>query len=351
MIKISVIIPVYNAQGYLGRCLDSVCNQTLSDIEIICVNDASIDNSLEILNNYAKKYSNIKVIDCKTNGGESKARNIGLNNATGEFIAFVDNDDTIDLDFYEKLYNKAKETNADIVKADVREIGYYGEVRNGQLNKKIISTGNKWHFRYEWWCAIYKRKLILDNNISLPEGSILGGDCLFLHYAIEKCKRLEVINNTYYYWRRRVDSGESEVLSLKKILSALKIFDEMLDNTNHLYSSKQIGKDSYQILLESCLWIPINYIYRNNDLESKQICVKYIFKFMNKSLDKQIFREYVLKEYPIIYKYLENNDENGLYQYLLNIPSIKQFDAKNLVARLRNNVKKNEKSISNNTNI
>ena len=84
MPKVSVIIPVYNAQDYLGRCLDSVCNQTLKDIEIICVNDCSKDNSLNILNEYAEKYPNMKVIDCKVNGGESVARNIGLDNATGE---------------------------------------------------------------------------------------------------------------------------------------------------------------------------------------------------------------------------------------------------------------------------
>ena len=82
--KVSVIIPVYNAKDYLRRCLDSIVNQTLSDIEIICVNDCSTDNSLEILNEYAKKHSNIKVIDCKINSGESKARNIGLENAAGE---------------------------------------------------------------------------------------------------------------------------------------------------------------------------------------------------------------------------------------------------------------------------
>ena len=124
MPKISIIIPVYNAEEYLKRCLNSIVNQTLKDIEIICVNDCSIDNSLEILNSYAQRDNRIKVIDCKTNGGESKARNIGLDNSTGEFLAFVDNDDELDLDFYEKLYKKAIEENADIAKAEVHIIDY-----------------------------------------------------------------------------------------------------------------------------------------------------------------------------------------------------------------------------------
>ena len=83
MPKLSVIIPVYNAQEYLRRCLDSVINQTLKDIEIICVNDCSTDSSLQILEEYALKHKNLKVIDCKVNGGESVARNIGLENVAG----------------------------------------------------------------------------------------------------------------------------------------------------------------------------------------------------------------------------------------------------------------------------
>lgn len=113
MPKVSVIIPVYNTEKYLRKCLDSVCNQTLSDIEIICVNDCSPDNSLEILNEYAQKDNRIKVINFEENKGVSIARNTGIDSATGEFIGFVDADDFVDLDFYEKLYNKATETGAD----------------------------------------------------------------------------------------------------------------------------------------------------------------------------------------------------------------------------------------------
>ena len=110
MTKLSVIVPVYNAENYLERCLDSLIEQTLDEIEIICVDDNSADKSLEILKKYAKKDERLRYIHCDINGGESKARNIGLDNANGEFIAFVDNDDTVDIDFYEKLYNKARET-------------------------------------------------------------------------------------------------------------------------------------------------------------------------------------------------------------------------------------------------
>ena len=96
MPKVSVIIPIYNTEKYLRKCLDSVCNQTLSDIEIICVNDCSTDNSLEILEEYASKDNRIKLIDFKENKGAAVARNAGIDEAKGEYIGFVDSDDFVD---------------------------------------------------------------------------------------------------------------------------------------------------------------------------------------------------------------------------------------------------------------
>ena len=116
MSKVSVIIPVYNTEKFLRKCLDSVCNQTLQDIEIICINDCSTDGSLEILREYAGKDNRIKLIELLENCGAAKARNIGIDIAEGEYLGFVDSDDFIDLDFYKKLYGKAKETDADAVK-------------------------------------------------------------------------------------------------------------------------------------------------------------------------------------------------------------------------------------------
>ena len=95
--KISVIIPCYNVEKFLKQCLDSVCGQTLKDIEIICVNDASTDKSLNILKQYAKKDKRIKIIDLQKNSGLSVARNTGIKHATGDFIGFIDSDDYVGL--------------------------------------------------------------------------------------------------------------------------------------------------------------------------------------------------------------------------------------------------------------
>ena len=119
MPKVSVIIPVYNVEKHLERCLDSVVNQTLKDIEIICVNDASTDNSINILKKYAQKDKRINIIDLPENLGAGNARNKALDIAKSEYIGFIDSDDFVDLDFYKKLYSKAKTENAQVAKGSI----------------------------------------------------------------------------------------------------------------------------------------------------------------------------------------------------------------------------------------
>lgn len=115
MIKVSVIIPVYNVEEYLKECLDSVINQTLKEIEIICIDDCSTDSSYSILEEYAKKDSRIVLIKNKENMGVGYNRNIGIKEAKGEYIGFIDSDDYISEDYYENLYNTAKKYNSDVV--------------------------------------------------------------------------------------------------------------------------------------------------------------------------------------------------------------------------------------------
>lgn len=110
---ISIITPVYNTEKYLSECLDSIFSQTIKDFELICVDDGSTDNSLNILNNYQNKHKNLKIISQK-NGGPGVARNTGIDNALGKYICFWDSDDIFEPDALEKMYNQAEETKADI---------------------------------------------------------------------------------------------------------------------------------------------------------------------------------------------------------------------------------------------
>ena len=113
MPNLSIITPIYNTQKYLNRCLDSLINQTLKDIEIICINDCSTDNSLEILKEYQNKDKRIKIINLKENKKQGYARNIALNEANGEYIGFIDSDDWIDLNYFEKLFVYTRHIHCD----------------------------------------------------------------------------------------------------------------------------------------------------------------------------------------------------------------------------------------------
>ncbi len=115
--KVSVIVPIYNVEKYLRKSLDSLANQTINDYEVILVNDGSTDNSQSIIDEYVEKYSVFKGFK-KENGGMSSARNFGLKYAKGEYIAFVDSDDFVELNFLEKLYDKAKKDKSDVVICD-----------------------------------------------------------------------------------------------------------------------------------------------------------------------------------------------------------------------------------------
>ncbi len=325
MPKVSVIIPVYNAQDYLKRCLDSVVNQTLKDIEIICVNDCSTDNSINILNEYAQKYSNLKIIDCKVNGGESIARNIGLDNVTGEYIAFVDNDDEIDLDFYEKLYNKAIETNTDIVKGDVHIINYNRENKKSNINDLIKKYNSKLYFNYFWWTAIYKFQIIKDNNIRFLENYPLGGDVLFLNQAILKTNKLALIDDVFYHYHRREDSGDSKILSFEKVKSVLDIHEMIVDNILNSESFDDFSNDEIQYVFTWCLQSPLNYCYRCKTIKVLDYSIDKAFSIYNK------VQKYINKNsniYEICLDILKSGNKEKLKDlYLKNDTTQKMFIA------------------------
>lgn len=174
MSKVSIIVPVFNTEKYLKKCLDSLINQTLDDIDVIIVNDGSTDNSEKIINEYLEKYNDKITYIYQTNSGQAKARNKALKYAKGEYISFVDSDDFVDLNMYEIMYNKAKDNDLDIVicgfnmvyeDGRVLERSNYKELCDDNIINYILSIPGP--------CAkIYKRKIWQENNIKFPEGII-----------------------------------------------------------------------------------------------------------------------------------------------------------------------------------
>lgn len=174
--KISLIVPVYNIEPYLRRCLDSLVAQTLKDIEIIAVNDASPDGCLSILQEYASRYPNVRVIDSKVNLRQGGARNLGIAASTGEYLGFVDGDDRVEPTMYEKLLRVAIEQDCDVVDCDalVAETGKPSYVSFGnspdQIGEATLERRRTWVLHSERMITkIYRRGLFLDNRISFPE--------------------------------------------------------------------------------------------------------------------------------------------------------------------------------------
>ena len=169
MPKVSVIVPVYNVENYIDKCLTSLINQTLKDIEIIIINDGSTDNSQIIINKYAKKYKRIKSYT-QENKGQAAARNFGLTKSTAEYITFVDSDDYIENTMLEKLYNEIIKNDYDIIVSDIIK-----ETTNGTSlfkNFWIIKDEMNKNFMTSHMgpvARLYKRKLLIDNNFKFLE--------------------------------------------------------------------------------------------------------------------------------------------------------------------------------------
>jgi glycosyltransferase involved in cell wall biosynthesis len=208
--KISVIIPIYNTEKYLRQCLDSVVNQTLKDIEIICINDGSTDNSLQILNEYASSDNRIKLISLTNNKGVSFARNFGIRVSKGRYIGFVDSDDWIDLNFYENLYLTAEKENSDIIAAS--------KIVNVKRNKKSSwnwNKGNKdekerrlFFISYSWF-KIYRRNFLIDNNIFFQEVKIFS-DVYFTFISSMFAKNITICQKGHYFYRNERISSCSD---------------------------------------------------------------------------------------------------------------------------------------------
>ena len=336
MPKISIIIPIYNAENYLKRCLNSVINQTLKDIEIICINDCSKDNSLEILKEYSKKDNRIKIINLKENKGESKARNIGLDNTNSEYIAFLDNDDEIDLDFYEKLYNKAIKTNSDIVKAGVDIINYDKKHQKDNLNELIKQNNSKLYFTHYWWSAIYKSSLIKENNIKFLEKYEIGEDILFLNQAILNCKKLEIIDNTYYHYHKRENSTDSKILNYEKIKSIINIREIIINN---ILNYEDFDKLSDKIINDIFIWhikSILNCCYRTkNSKELEYIIDKTILIYTK--INKYIKINSNIDEIHL--SYLKSNNKEKIKELYLKNNTPKKMFIESL--RLNHKIKSN----------
>ena len=245
MTKVSVIVPVYNVEDYIEKCLNSLVNQTLEDIEIIIVNDGSKDNSENIIKSFLSRYpQKIKYLK-KENGGLSDARNYGIPYATGEYIAFLDSDDYVELDTYENMYNLAKKENSDMV-----ECNFIWE-----YPKKIkIDIGKKYSGKHEMiekirvvaWNKLIKRQVIEKSKIQFPKGYRYE-DVEFTYKLIPYLENISFLEEPSIHYIQRQNSISNmqnertkEIFvvlnNVIKYYKELGIYEEYKDELEYVYT-------------------------------------------------------------------------------------------------------------------
>ena len=215
MTKVSVIVPFNNVENYISKCLTSLIYQSLEDIEIICINDASTDNSKNIVAEYAKNDKRIKVLNIEKMSGQSYARNLGLEIASGEYIGFVDSDDWVALDMFEKMYNLAKLGNTDITMCQAQLYDdkeqriycddYYSLKNLEKMGNNVFSIEETkeeiLNINVVLWNKIYKREFLNNIEAKFPEGFIYE-DMLFFFETYLKAKRVNILWEAPYYYRQ-----------------------------------------------------------------------------------------------------------------------------------------------------
>lgn len=280
MIKVSVIVPVYNVEKYLRQCLDSIVNQTLKEIEIICVNDSSTDSSLQILEEYAAKDSRIKVISQK-NGGAGAARNRGMSVAKGKYLSFLDSDDFFELNMLEEAYELAEKDRTDFVvyKSDQyytdkqefvqthwvvreKEIPPYHPFNHRQMTDNIFKVFVGWA-----WDKLYLKEFVEKHQLKFQEQRT-SNDMLFVFSALALAKRISVLPDILAHQRR--DATDS--LSKTRENSWWCFYDALVALKNALIKNglyEEVEKDYINYALHFTLW---NY---NSLLEPKKSELKH----------------------------------------------------------------------------
>lgn len=241
---VSIIIPVYNVEKYIRRCIDSVLNQTYKNIEIILIDDGSPDSCPDICNKYAKENNIIKVIH-KKNGGLSDARNAGIDIAKGKYVTFIDSDDYVEQNYVEVLYTSLKKTHADI------SIGSHvvryetGKIIDKSINDEYLDTPKNILDKILYdenvdlsaWAKLYKTKLF--DNIRFPKDRLYE-DAATTYKLIDKCNKIVVCSQPIYNYMIRKNSITNNSFSIKK-MDLIISTKEMCDYIKNKYPELESG--------------------------------------------------------------------------------------------------------------
>lgn len=330
---ISVIIPVYNTEKYLERCLDSVVKQQFKDIEIICVDDGSTDSSLSILRNYANKNSKIKIIH-QENKGLSAARNTGLENSKGEYVLFVDSDDELEINAIDNLYQGILIENVDAVLGRVKLIfeeytekkieyeSYFSIKYSGvqKLNDDIINN-----FYVCAWGILYKREVIDALKLRFPDGLFFEDN--FWHWSyFTSIKKINFLNKYIYKYYIRSGSIMSQTFSIQegRAVHQLYIVEAICDFWKKL-KIFDAHKLSAEYLLEKMFFEAIKCCPKYEKSLIAYECCRIIKKFNLDVHNNKILNKIRIGDLDFLY-FKETNESDNFNKYILFLRVIKFID-------------------------
>ena len=296
---VSIIIPVYNVSKYLRACLDSVINQTYKDLEIICINDGSTDDSLEILKEYSSKDNRIIIID-KKNAGVSAARNDGIEKSSGEYLFCIDSDDYIDNDFIEVFYNNAKKNDSDLVVLSTF----------WNLDKRV----NKDYHSALPTCSMFIRKSILDTYkyLRYPLNVQPGEDGIFSHELLMYTKNVSFEYTTnYHYVKRPGQDSQRAVKEPKILLNAIPKWFELLEDFYTKYNFWETKSLSFAKYIEGEAFLAFRT--KNFTVDDERTIFNILKNTLNKAvkyINKEDYNKYFSKEFIVL---IESNTIKEYY--------------------------------------
>lgn len=318
MPKISVIVPAYNMELYVGKCMNSLINQTQEDIEIIMVNDGSTDRTKDVIEKKISQHSekNIKLYN-KENGGQSDARNYGLKKANGDYIVYVDSDDWLEENALELLYNSAKKDDSDIVICDIEEVyeNGYTSIRK-EINSKADNIQKAFMIAMPGFCnKMFRKKFLLDIDFKFPNG-IFYEDLAVYPKVAAKAEKISYIEQPLYKYRIRSGSTMKQTKNSKRLKDIFKAFEYIEEDNEKMDNFKE----------------EIEYIYIVHLLHSASL------RFLNyKSEEKNIIKiaDIIKQKFPKWRKnkYLKN--ENIKYKIVCNLIYMKQITLLRLLLRVK----------------
>lgn len=317
---VSVVMPIYNAGNFLKESLGGLVQQTLKNIEIICVNDGSTDDSLNIIKKYAFNDNRIKIID-KANSGYGNTMNEGMKIATGEYIGILEPDDFCDFRMFEELYAAAKEGDADVVKSNYyeynssKEENKFFEVLDGLEYNKVTSAEENEQIIFRRpciWSAIYKRNMLEENHIIFNETPGASyQDTAFAFKVWVSAKKVIFLKTAYLHYR--IDNENSSVKSSGKVFSICDEFHSMQAFLNEDKRKKDRYSKILQVLkLDSYTWNLNRISPEFRETFRDQIALEYIKADYENILDKKYFDE---NRWSLLQKYLEEYKNKRSIQY------------------------------------